>query len=248
MLEAGCDSLLLDAGGHLDSELCHHEGFLAVAFQGTAPALVAGYVEDGCVDAMVAQEGGLPACNAPGLPHEGAVPGGTYGYWRGERRGLRVVQPVYALVGELHGDSETGVLDEPSLHGVEGLHMIREGIDIVLEAAGALADSVQMFVYVGQTVLPDFPLPTVARKRILQDTPGTVQGYKLAGLFLESHAPEKVLDPVLDRSLRILVNIFLPVLVEIYPAPVINVRRQNSSRKGQSGYYTQCHSDFLLQR
>ena len=157
-----------------------------------------------------------------------------------------MVQPVYALVGELHGDSETGVLNEPPLHGVEGLHMIREGIDIVLEAAGALADSVQMFVYVGQTVLPDFGFPTVTGESIAQNPSGTVQGYELAGLFLESHAPEKVLDPVLDRSFRILVNIFLPVLVEIYPASMINVRRQNSARKGQSSYYIQCHRDFLV--
>ena len=75
VFQTGRNALFLDAGGHLDAQFGDDEGIFSIAFQGTAPALVAGYVQDRCIDAVVPQQPGFFPGNPPGLADQVPVPG-----------------------------------------------------------------------------------------------------------------------------------------------------------------------------
>ena len=169
MLHARSYALLLYACGHLYAEFCYHEWILTVAFQGPAPALVASDVQDRRIDAVVTKQCRFFSRNAAGGTDQLAVPGGAYGYGGGKGSGEGVIEAMYAFVGELHGDAKAGVLDKPLLHGIQGIYMVGEGIDVIPVSGGRFADTVEMLVYVRQSVFPDFILPGLVRERIFQD-------------------------------------------------------------------------------
>ena len=235
MLQAGGDALFLDSRRHLDAELSDHERVLPIAFQGPSPALVAGDVEDGRIDAVVAQQGRFFPDDPTGFPDQVAVPGGTDGDRGRKRRRQGMVQSMDAFVRELHGNAEPGVLDEPPLGGVERLDMVRERVDQVGICLAGLADAVQLLVDVRQAVGPDLGLPGVRRQGVLEDAAHAVQGGQLAGLLRERHLPQQVLDPVLQPGFRILENVHLAVFVEIRPPVVVDILGRGNTQQGKNG-------------
>ena len=235
MLQTGGDALLLDSCRHLDAEFGDHEGVLPVAFQGPSPALVAGDVEDGRIDAVVAQQGRFFPDDPAGFPDQVAVPGGTDGDRGRKRRGQSMVQSMDAFVRKFHRNAKPGVFDEPPLGDMERVDMVREGVDQVGICLAGLADAVQLLVDVRQAVSPGLRLPGVRRKGVLQDAAHAVQGGQLASLFLERHLPQQVLDPVLQPGFRILENVHFAVFVEIRPPVVVDIPGGGNAQQGENG-------------
>ena len=79
-----------------------------------------------------------------------------------------------------------------------------------------------MLVHVGDAVFPYLIVPSFCRKRIPKNASIAIQRCQLAGLLLNGHLREQVLDSVIDFGRWILVNIHHSILVEIYPTVMID--------------------------
>ena len=80
-----------------------------------------------------------------------------------------------------------------------------------------------MLVNSAYTIFPDRVLPFRSRKLILKHPTISVKCSHLTGLLLKSHLAEKILDSVLDISLRILVYIHFTILIEVDPILMVNL-------------------------
>ena len=248
MFQAGGDALLLDAGGHLDTQLRHEEWILPVALQGPAPALVPRHVEDGRIHAVVTEQARFFACDAPGMAYKIPVPGASKGYGSGERRGQGVVKAVDAFVGELGGNAQPGILHEPPLDLPQGIHVAGKRIDQPVLVSVSPAYSVEHLVDVGDAVRPYLVLPSVRGKGVLQDASIPVKRGQLTGFLAQVHLAEKVLHAVFKPRLRILVYVHPSVFVEIDPAVVIEAsveRRPQLEKHKDSEKFHVCIVRFL---
>ena len=229
VLEGGNDALFLDAAHLLEAELAGEERVLRVSLGGAAPARIARQLEHGRIDVGVAEGAPLAAGDAADLAHEFAVEGGADAELRGKTGGPGVHEAADALVGEIGGDAETGLLDEEALHlvqgaGVQGIRQI-----VFRQRKGAAVDpgvAVHVLVNVADAVLPERRLPRLGRQLILEHAGKAVERHHLRGLFLKGHAREEVGDARLDIERRILVGILHAVLVQVDPAVVVDGRQR----------------------
>ena len=169
MLQARSHALTLYSFNHPHAEFGYEEGVLPVAFHYPAPALVAGDIQDRSIYAVVAKQTGFIPCDPPGFEDQVPVPGASYGDRSRERSCIGMVQSVYTLVRELHGNAEPGLLHEPSLGFVEGLDMVGEWIYQVVVFPVCLTDTVQLLIDICDTLGPDLLLPAFDRQRIRKD-------------------------------------------------------------------------------
>ena len=80
-----------------------------------------------------------------------------------------MIQSMDTLVGEIDRDTEACLFNEPALDLVDSLSMAAERIDEFGVLSSPLADSVELFVDIGDTVLPKLVLPVICRKRIFEN-------------------------------------------------------------------------------
>ena len=244
------DALRLDAADHLDAQFGDQERVFAVALHDAAPAGIARHVEDRGVDVPVAQDPGFESGDLARTAHQRPVPGRSDGDGRRERRGAAVVQAVDALVGELRGDAQPGLLDEPALDRVLRLDVARVVGDQMRRRAQALAHAVEHLVDVGDAVLPDLVLPLRGGQRVAQHAAVAVERGQLAALLFEGHAAEQVLDPFVEAARGVLVGVHAAVLVEVDPAFAVDRLGCRlpclGGRRGDGGCEQQdCNSGFL---
>ena len=185
-----------------------------------------------------------------GPVHQRPVPGRADGDGRRERGGAAVVQTVDAFVGELHGNAQPGLLDEPPLDRVLGFDVSRVVGDQMRRRAQAFAHAVEHLVDVGDAVFPDLVFPPFGGQRVAQHAAVAVERGQLAALFLEGHLAEQVLDALVETAGRVLVGVHAAVLVEIDPAFVVNRLRCRllcrGGRRGGGGHEQQdCNREFL---
>src|SRR6185437_12196411 len=159
MFECGGDALALDTQGHLFSEFGDDKGIFAVAFERSAPAGVAGEVEDGGIDIGIAEGFCFAAYDLAGFADEGFIPGRADGDGSRQGGGTVVVEAVDAFISEVHGDAQAGLFDEPALDGIDGFGVAAKGIGILGIGAGSARNSVEVFVDISDAVLPDLLFP-----------------------------------------------------------------------------------------
>ena len=224
VLERGDDALLLDAAHLLNAEFADEERIFAVAFDHAAPARIAGEVEHRRIHVGVAEGAALATGHATDLADERGVPRTCDGEFRGETRGLGVQETANALVGEIDGNAEARLFDEPPLYFVEraGVEGPRQIVHRVGEVVGPAGVAVDVFVDVADAVFPERSLPGSGGQLVLGDAREAIPGDHLRGLFLQAHAREQVGDAGVGVERRILVGILLAVLVEIDPAVVVD--------------------------
>ena len=128
------------------------------------------------------------------------------------------------FIGKVDGNSETGLFHKKPLDFVQcpGMFRRRPDIFIVGRRQTPLPESVQVLVYRSYTVFPYPVFPVRLRQVIGQHSAVAVQCHHLACLLFESHPGEKVFHPVGNIGGRIFVNIHDAVLIEIYPAFMID--------------------------
>ena len=248
VLQAGSDALALDARSHLRAQLGDQERVFPIALHRPAPALVARHVEDGRIDAVIADQAGLVAGNLSGPSDQVTVPGAADGDRRGEGCGEGVVEAVDAFVGEFGRDSEARLLHEELLDLVQGLDVVAEGIDQVVMVLESFPHPVEVLVDVGDAVLPDPLFPFRGRESPGQDAPVAVDRHQLAGLLVDCHLREQVLHALFHAAGRVFVDVLDAVLVEVDPTFVVDgflftVGRQcqEDDRQGGEGFRYQFH-------
>ena len=97
----------------------------------------------------------------------------------------------------------------------------------------ALAHAIEHLIDIGNAILPQRLLPLLGRERILQHTTVAIEGDHLAALLLDGHLLQQILDTLVDRALRIFVDILATILIEVYPPLVVDIaRRLCHSHKG----------------
>ena len=115
------------------------------------------------------------------------------------------------FIRKVNRNSQTCFFNEEALHFVHGPHVFLDvrGID----AFGALGPAIEVFVDVGDAVLPDLILPLRRGQLVFQYAVVAVQGSGLAGLLFQRHLRKQILNAFIDVSLRVFINIHPPVLV-----------------------------------
>src|ERR1700722_10821247 len=113
MFEGGGYALSLDAEGHLFPEFRDDKGVFAIAFEGAPPAGIAGQIEDGSIDIGITQRFCFTAYDLAGFADQGLIPGRADGDGGRQGGGAVVVEAMDAFIGKVHGDAQTGLLDEP---------------------------------------------------------------------------------------------------------------------------------------
>ena len=194
VLQCRGDAVFLYPFHHLLSEGGDEIGVFTVAFQYAAPTRVTCHVEDRGVDIRVAQGFGFASGDLSRLADQCFVPGASDRDRSGQGSRLVMVQPVDAFVGKVDRNAEACLFHEPALYDVD-----RFGVFAVWIGPFCLFQSVQVFVYVGDSVFPDRIFPFRCGKFVSQHSLISVQGGELAGLFLQRHLSEQVFDPFFDR-------------------------------------------------
>ena len=221
MLGGGGDEpFLLEALGHLDPQLGHEEGILAVDLLAAAPPLVAPDVEDRRVDIRVAEGAGLARRDAPHLAQQVAVPRVAEAQLGGEAGGAVGLHAADALVGHVRGDAQARLLHEEALHLVDRPGVAAGGPDVRVRARrlAPLDEAVEVLVDRADAILPQPLLPGGRGQVVGQDTAIAIERYELAGLLLQRHLAQQILHPRLHVGLGVLVDVLAAVLVEVDPA------------------------------
>ena len=218
--------VLLHAFHHLDAQFGHEVGRLAVHFFIASPALVAAHVEDGGIDVGVAQHAGFASRYLADAAHQAPVPGVPDAQLGGEVGGAVALHAADAFVGEVHGDAQARLFYEEALHFVQGPGVARGRpyVFVVRRRQAPLAEAVQVLVDGADAVLPQRLLPFGGGQVVLQYALVAVEGYHLAGLFVERHLSQQVFDACVDGSVGVFVDILHAVLVEVNPVFVVHVR------------------------
>ena len=101
-----------------------------------------------------------------------------------------------AFIGEVNGDAEPRLLDEPALHFVDCLHVQRprEIVRGVRQVAFPAGVAVHVFVDVADAVLPSGVFPFLRGQFVFQHARETVERGHLSRLFFHCHAAEQVGD------------------------------------------------------
>ena len=246
MLQAGGHALTLDARGHLRAQFGDEEGILAVGLDGPAPALVARHVQDGGIDAVVADQARLLSGDLTGPADHLPVPAGADADRSRQGRCERMVEAVDALVGEFGRDAQPGLFHEELLDLMQGLDVVAEGIDQVVVVLIAVAHAVEMLVDVGDAVLPYPFFPFRGRKGPGQDAPVAIDRHQLAGLLIDRHLREQVFHALFHASGGVFVDVLDTILVEVYPSFVVDgfllracgwrgLRGGSQNQKGRQG-------------
>ena len=89
------------------------------------------------------------------------------------------------------------------------------GLEIPFGLRTQFRDAVQLFVDVGDAVLPDLFFPRRGGQLVLEHAAVPVKRGQLAGLFVQGHLPQEIFHPFFDRGGGILVRIHLSVLVQV---------------------------------
>ena len=214
----------LHAGSHLHAEFGHQIGRFSIDFFVAAPSLVAAHVEDGRIDIGVAEQPSFPSGDVADLPHEFAVPAVTDSQLCGEVGSAVCFHAADALVRKVRGNSEPGFFHEEALHDIQRPCMLGSRPEPF--AFGyrevPVAETVKMFVYRPDAVFPYLFLPCGSGEFILQHSFVAVEGNHLTGFLLQVHLREQVLYSCVDIGGSVFIDILDPVLVEIYPAFVVD--------------------------
>ena len=231
VLGRGGDALLLHRGGHADAQFRDEIRVLAVRFHHPAPAWVARQVHDGRVHVRITQCPALAACHVADAADQVAVPRRAQRDLGREVRGAVRVDAADALVGEVHGNPQAGLFNEPLLHLVEREGHVMGGPDpgVFLRI---VEDAVVHLVDVGDAVLPDLVFPLRGGQRVIERAAFVaVEGGQLTGFLLQRHLGKEVLDPGVHRLGRVLVYVAPTVFVQVDPAVVVKLRPQ----RGEGG-------------
>jgi hypothetical protein len=94
----------------------------AVGLNHPAPARIAGEIHDRRVKVSIADRLALPPHHGADPAREVPIPRRAEPEVAGEIGRADIVQPADALVGEIDGNAETRLLDEPTLDGVERVY------------------------------------------------------------------------------------------------------------------------------
>ena len=124
------------------------------------------------------------------------------------------------FVGEIHRYSQTGFFYKKALYFIQcpGVTGSRPYIFIVRWRQPPLLKTIQMFVDGTHAVFPQHLLPFGSRQIVFQYPLISVKSHHLAGLFVQIHLTEQVLDACIYRGSRIFVYVFYSVFIKIDPA------------------------------
>jgi hypothetical protein len=147
------DAAVLEGSGHAYAQFGDVVGIFAVGLDDAAPARIAGEIEERRVDTRVADGAGFGGDHGADAGGELAIPGGAERDVGGEIGGANVVEAAHALVGEIDGNAEARLLDEPALDGVEGVD--GGGGRLVVGRLRVFPDAVVHLVDVGEAVFPN---------------------------------------------------------------------------------------------
>ena len=126
MLACGSHLVIrLHTGSHLHSKFRHQIRGLSIDFFITSPSLVSAHIQNRGIDIGISQQPCLPAGNPADLVHQFLVPSVSYAQLSGEICRAICLDTADSLIGEIHGNPQTGFLYKETLHDIERLRVFR---------------------------------------------------------------------------------------------------------------------------
>ena len=184
MLGGGDDALLLQSDDHPFAHLAHQIGILAIALYDTSPTGILRDVEYRRIDIGVSQGFRLGSLHLGDGGYQLLVPGGSLSALCGEQGGAVVVQPPDTLVGEIHGDAQPCLLDEPPLDGLPVAHAVHIG---ERQFGFEWPYPIGLLVDIGDAVFPNRLFPCCRGSGVPQHASGAIEGSQLTGFLFECH-------------------------------------------------------------